>query len=148
MQGQIKQNLGVNVQIETLDPPSFQMRFGSGQFQMTFLGWNGDYPHPENWIRDLFHTGASGNLVGYSNATVDRLIEQAAAEKDPVASVDLYKEAQRIILDEDGVLAPIFHSISAFLVKPYVRGLVFTATDGEIRGDVFLASPAVSIAAH
>ena len=148
VQGQLKQNLGVDVQIETLDPPSFQMSFGSGQFQMTFLGWNGDYPHPENWIRDLFHTGASGNLVGYSNPTVDRLIEQAAAEKDPAASIDLYKEAQHLILDQDAVLAPIFHSISAFLVKPYVRGLVFTGTDGEIRGDVFLASPGIAIAAH
>ena len=148
VQEQLKQNLGVNVEIEALDPPSFQMRFGSGEFQMTFLGWNADYPHPENWIRDLFHTGASGNMAGYSNTRVDELIDQAAAEKDPVASVDLYKEAQRIILDEDGVLAPIFHSISAFLVKPYVRGLVFTATDGEVRGDVFLGSPEISIAAH
>jgi len=115
---------------------------------MTFLGWSADYPHAENWIRDLFHTGASGNLAGYSNSRVDELIDEAAAEKDPVASVELYKEAQRIILDEDGVIAPIFHSISAFLVKPYVRGLVFTVTDGEIRGDVLLAAPGVSIAAH
>jgi oligopeptide transport system substrate-binding protein len=148
VQEQLKQNLGVNVEIEVLDPPSFQMRVGSGEFQMTFLGWNADYPHAENWIRDLFHTGASANLAGYSNTRVDELIDQAAAEKDPVASLELYKEVQRIILDEDSVVAPIFHSISAFLVKPYVRGLVFTATDGEVRGDVFLASPGVSIAAH
>jgi oligopeptide transport system substrate-binding protein len=148
VQAQLKQNLGVNIEIETLDLPSFQTRFGSGEFQMTFLGWNADYPHPENWIRDLFHTGASGNLAGYSNAKVDELIDQAAAEKDPAASVDLYEEAQRIILDDDAVIAPIFHSMRAFLVKPYVRGLVFTATDGEISGDVFLASPDISIAAH
>ena len=148
VQEQLKQNLGVNIEIELLDPPSFQMRVGSGEFQMTFLGWSADYPHAENWIRDLFHTGASGNLAGYSNSRVDELIDEAAAEKDPVASVELYKEAQRIILDEDGVIAPIFHSISAFLVKPYVRGLVFTVTDGEIRGDVLLAAPGVSIAAH
>jgi ABC-type oligopeptide transport system substrate-binding subunit len=70
------------------------------------------------------------------------------AEKDPVTAADLYKQAQRIILDEDGALAPIYHAISAFLVKPYVRGLVYTATDGEIKGDLFLASPDVSIAAH
>jgi oligopeptide transport system substrate-binding protein len=148
VQAQLKQNLGVNVQIDVLDPPSYQMRVGSGQFQMTFLGWSADYPDPESWIRDLFHTGASGNMAGYSNTRVDELIDQAAAEKDPAASVDLYKEAQRIILDEDAVIAPIFHSMSAFLVKPYVRGLVFTATDGEVRGDVFLASPEVTIAAH
>jgi oligopeptide transport system substrate-binding protein len=148
VQGQLKQNLGVNVEVEVLDPPSFQARVGSGQFQMTFMGWNADYPHPENWIRDLFHTGGSGNLAGYSNSKVDQLIDQAAAEKDPVASVDLYAEAQRVILDDDTVIAPIFHSISAFLVKPYVRGLVFTATDGEVRGDLLLASPGVSIAAH
>jgi oligopeptide transport system substrate-binding protein len=148
VQEQIKQNLGVNVEIEALDPPSFQMRFGTGEFQMTFLGWNADYPHPENWIRDLFHTGASANIAGYSNTRVDELIDQASAEKDPLAAVELYKEAQRIILDEDSVLAPIYHGISAFVVKPYVRGLVFTVTDGEVRGDVFLASPAISIAAH
>jgi oligopeptide transport system substrate-binding protein len=148
VQEQIKQNLGVNVEIEALDPSSFQMRFGTGEFQMTFLGWNADYPHPENWIRDLFHTGASANIAGYSNTRVDELIDQASADEDPLAAVGLYKEAQRIILDEDSVLAPIYHGISAFLVKPYVRGLVFTVTDGEVRGDLFLASPAISIAAH
>jgi oligopeptide transport system substrate-binding protein len=148
VQGQLKQNLGVNVEIEVLDPPSFQMRFGSGEYQMSFIGWNGDYPHPENWIRELFQTGASANMAGYSNTSVDGLIDQAVAEKDPVTAADLYKQAQSIILDEDGALAPIYHAIAAFLVKPYVRGLVFTATDGEIKGDLFLASPDVSIAAH
>jgi oligopeptide transport system substrate-binding protein len=147
-QAQIKQNLGVNVQIETLDPPTFQMRFGTGDFQMSFLGWNADYPHPENWIRDLFHTGASANIAGYSNATVDDLIDQASAAEDPSAAVELYKEAQRIILDDDCVLAPIYHGVSAFLVKPYVQGLVYTPTDGEVSGDLLLASPAISIAAH
>ena len=148
VQEQLKQNLGVNVEIEMLDQASFQMRFGSGEFQMSFMGWNGDYPHPENWVRDLFHTGASANMAGYSDSDVDALIDQAAAETDPLAAADLYQEAQRIILDEDGVVVPIFHGISAFLVKPYVGGLVFTATDGEVRGDVLLASREVSIAAH
>jgi oligopeptide transport system substrate-binding protein len=148
VQEQIKQNLGVNVEIEALDPPTFQMRFGTGEFQMTFLGWNADYPHPENWIRDLFHTGASANIAGYSNTRVDELIDQASAEEDPLAAAGLYKEAQRIILDDDSVLAPIYHGMSAFLVKPYVHGLIFTVTDGEVRGDLLLASPAISIAAH
>jgi oligopeptide transport system substrate-binding protein len=145
VQGQLKENLDIDVQVEVLDPPTYQMRYGSGEFQMTVGGWNGDYPHPENWIRDLFHTG---NPFGYSNSKVDDLIDQAVAEKDPVAAVDVYKQAQRIILDEDGALAPIFHRIAAFLVKPYVRGLVYTVTDGEVRGDLFLGSPDVSIAAH
>jgi oligopeptide transport system substrate-binding protein len=145
VQGQLKENLGIDVQVEVLDPPTYQMRYGSGEFQMTVGGWNGDYPHPENWIRDLFHTG---NPFGYSNSKVDDLIDQAVAEKDPVAAVDIYTQAQRIILDEDGALAPIFHRIAAFLVKPYVRGLVYTVTDGEVRGDLFLGSPDVSIAAH
>ena len=148
VQEQLRQNLGVDVDIEALDPPSFQTRYGSGQFQMTFGGWNADYPHPENWIRDLFRTGASGNMAGYSNSQVDELIDKAAAEKDPAAAVDLYERAQGIILDEDGALVPIYHGMSAFLVKPYVQGLVFTVTDGEVRGDVFLASPEVLVAAH
>jgi len=148
IQAQLKQNLGIDVQVEVLDPPTYQMRYGTGEFQMTLGGWNGDYPHPENWIRHLFRTGGAGNLVGYSNPKVDALIDQAVADKDPVAAVDLYKQAQRIILDEDGALAPIFHRIAAFMVKPYVRGLVYTVSDGEVRGDLFLASPDVSIAAH
>ncbi len=148
VQEQLKQNLGVNIQIETLDPPSYQTRYGSGDFQLTFGGWNADYPHPENWIRDLFHTGASGNIAGYSNPKVDELIDQASADADPAAAIDLYTQAQRIILDEDAALAPIYHGVSVFLVKPYVHGLVFTPTDGEIAGDVLLASPAISIVAH
>lgn len=148
VQEQFRQNLGIDIQIEALDPPSYQMAYGTGQFQMTFMGWTGDYPHPENWIRDLFHTGASGNLAGYSNPEVDELIDEAAAGDNTAAVVALYWEAQRIILDEDSALAPIYHPTSAFLIKSQVQGLAFTATDGGIKGDVLLASPDVMVVAH
>jgi len=98
--------------------------------------WGADFPHPDNQLRDLFATGAGNNNNGYSNKAFDDLLNKAAAESDPTKSNELYKQAQRLLVDDAAVLF-MRYGVNRNLVKAYVSGLVSVANDHQNYGDVF-----------
>lgn len=139
LQQQIKQNLGVDISIEVLEGATFQDRVLSSDYQVTFLAWGADYADPENWIPQLFGTGAGFNVHGYSNAEADAILAQAALELDNEERIELYQKAEEVIIEEDMGVAPIYHSVRNWLVKPWVDGLVKTGLDAEVPGDFFFS---------
>jgi oligopeptide transport system substrate-binding protein len=124
-----QKNLGVTVRVENLQPDKFWDEIGAGRRgQMWSSGWCADYPDPENFADILFCTGASSNEGGYSNAELDGILEKARTEPDTARRLGLYQQAEDIILRDVPVLFTV-HYVSYYLVKPYVRGFVFTPID-------------------
>jgi len=71
--------IDVQLEIRSTDYNRFQDKIRSGNTQMFFLGWNADYPDPENFMFLLY--GPNGtqdgeNKARYSNPVFDRLFEQ------------------------------------------------------------------------
>ncbi|MBI3972645.1 MAG: peptide ABC transporter substrate-binding protein [Chloroflexi bacterium] len=85
------------------------------------LGWQQDYPDPQDWYTTVFHSKATVSHTGWSNAEFDRLTEQADVLPDRAKRNELYKRAAQILLDESPV-AFLYHSVASYLVKPYVFG--------------------------
>jgi oligopeptide transport system substrate-binding protein len=48
------------------------------------------------------------------------LVKQAATEADPAKRVDLYAQAEEILVKTDAVIAPIYWYTNLDLTKPYV----------------------------
>jgi ABC-type transport system substrate-binding protein len=78
-----KQFARINVQLEVrgTDWNRFQEKIRKGNTQMFFLGWNADYPDPENFLFLLYGPnsavkGEGENKSNYSNPAFDRLFEQ------------------------------------------------------------------------
>ena len=138
IQGQFKENLGIDLILEPLDPPSYgQQVMGARQFQLTPFGGSGDYPDPEDSLAALFMTGAPFNIAQYSNPAFDQLARQASTELDQTKRIALWMDAHRIVI-EDAPLAPFFFGERLFLKKPGVQGLTLTPIDGAIPGDTRL----------
>ena len=135
LQEQLRQHLGIDLQIETLERGVFFDRFFEGDFQVTWLSWLADYADPENWLPKQFGTDGAFNVLGYSNPRADELFALAETELDPVARLALYDEAHRIIIS-DQAITPVFHPERIYLVKSHVAGLVTTVLDAE-PGDWF-----------
>ncbi len=73
--------LDVQLEIRATDWNRFQEKIRTGNTQMFFLGWNADYPDPENFMFLLYGpNGSQGgdgeNKARYSSAAFDRLFEQ------------------------------------------------------------------------
>ena len=121
-----EQNLGVKIKIENIEYNYYYDQIYSGNHGQIFGGgWCADYPDPENFADVLFHSGSSQNNGGYSNPKLDVLLEQARVEQDVTQRIAKYQQAEQIIVNDAPVLFTT-HSISHQLIKPYVKGFVFT----------------------
>lgn len=86
------------------------------------LSWYADYLDPQNFLSVLLTTKANGNHFGYSNPKVDSLCQQADTEQDPAKRIQLYQQAEDLIL-EDAPWFPLYYPVDAELQSPKVQGL-------------------------
>ncbi len=133
-----KQNLGVTITVENIQPDVYFDRIFSGHHGQLFSGgWCADYPDPENFADVLFHTGAEQNNGNYSNPQLDKLLEAARVEQDVSKRIQLYQQAEQTIVDDAPVLFTV-HTLTYMLVKPYVKGFVLTPIDISIERYMWL----------
>jgi oligopeptide transport system substrate-binding protein len=118
---QWRENLGVTVNIAQSDSASFFDDLDRGRFQMFSIGWIMDYPDPEDIIDLLFFSSSRQNNTGYSNPEVDRIVTDARKELDVTKRIQLYQQAEQLILD-DAVWVPLYFGRDHYVVKPYVKG--------------------------
>jgi oligopeptide transport system substrate-binding protein len=125
--------LGVTIEIENLEPNTFQDKIQDGDHGQLFSsGWCADYPDPENFADALFHSGAEQNTGNYSNPELDALLDQARVEQDVATRIGMYQQAEQMIVDDAPAIF-IAHGMSFSLVKPYVKEGTY---DGGTRGNV------------
>ncbi|MBM3189198.1 MAG: peptide ABC transporter substrate-binding protein, partial [Chloroflexi bacterium] len=116
----IEHNLGIEIAVEQVDWPYFLRDLNLQRYQMFSSGWIADYPDSQNFLDLLFHSKSMQNHMGYANAEVDRLLEEARVESDPAERTALYRQAERIIVSE-APWVPLTHGVNHVLVKPYVK---------------------------
>lgn len=133
-----RQVLGVEITVENLEPNYYYDRISAGQHGQIFGGgWCADYPDPENFADILFHSNSAQNNGGYSNPELDALLEAARLERDVDQRIKMYQQAEQIIVEDAPVLFTA-HWLSYQLVKPYVKGYVFTPIDIPIERYMWL----------
>uniref|UniRef100_A0A7J3I5J5 Solute-binding protein family 5 domain-containing protein n=1 Tax=Ignisphaera aggregans TaxID=334771 RepID=A0A7J3I5J5_9CREN len=91
--------IGINVRIVDLDWPSFLDRLFNYDFDMYMVDWFPDYVDPDDWIVPLFTTHGL-NLDGYNNTVVNELSMKARQKLNPQERAEIYKQLQRIIIDD------------------------------------------------
>lgn len=120
IQAMWRQNLGVEVEVEQVEFGTFLLDVERGRFQMWDLGWIADYVDPQDFVDILFFSESRQNDFEYANPEVDALLEEARTEPDAARRLDLYRQAERLIIN-DAPFIPLFHSKNVAVVKPYVQ---------------------------
>jgi ABC-type oligopeptide transport system substrate-binding subunit/class 3 adenylate cyclase len=87
-----------------------------------FTGWLPGYPDPEYYLRLLFHSESRTNEGGFAHQPFDDLIERARQERVDSARLELYHEADRMIVADQVAVIPIVYGRSLAIVKPWVDG--------------------------
>jgi oligopeptide transport system substrate-binding protein len=116
--GQLKDVLGLNV--KTIGKPFAELLADQQKPNATGayrFAWGADYPTPDNYLYPLLDTksinkDASGKVTGdnrgrYSNPAFDALLAKARGTKDDAARNLLYKQAEKIAMD-DVALIPLW----------------------------------------
>ncbi len=132
-----RENLGVEVQVEQMNPETYIDEVHDRHGQITFIGWCAEYPDPENFLDVLFHSKSKENLGHYRNPQVDKLLEKGRVERDVQARLALYRQAEEIIVSEAASLL-LFHPNNYVLVRPYVHGFVLLPIGIPFNKDTFV----------
>jgi oligopeptide transport system substrate-binding protein len=119
-QSQWKENLGVELFIEQLSHKMRLERCFTGNYEITYMGWGGDYNDPLTFL-GMLATDNGNNITFWSNAQYDAAI-QIAINGEGYERIDAMVDAEAIIAEELPIY-PLFHKNKNIAVKPYVKGL-------------------------
>jgi len=115
-----REHLGLNLEAQSLTWGAFVEHLGREPANLTLLGWSAGYPDPDDWLRGVFHSSEGRNDPRWHNARFDALVEEAARVADQANRMELYKEADRILVAEEAAIMPLSYGRGRILVKPWV----------------------------
>jgi oligopeptide transport system substrate-binding protein len=120
LQSELSKNLGAKVEVNMQPFDQFLDLLNSREYQMTLYGWIADYNDPMTFL-DLFVADTPLNYSNYHNERYDQLIGEAKVEPDEQDRMKNLIEAERLLIEEQAVVAPVYHQGAALLVRPSIK---------------------------
>ena len=117
-----RQELEVEVEIQQVEWATYLQDLNADKFQaFGGSGWQADYPDPQDFLDILFHTDSKQNHTSYSNPELDAILEQARTEPDVERRVQLYHQAENLIV-QDAPLLPLWYTGEQYvLIKDHIE---------------------------
>ncbi len=101
LQDELKRH-GISVTVRQLDWTIFLDDVRNHKFDAMVLGWAMSVRDPDSF--QVWHSSQAenkgSNMISYKNARVDKILEEYRREFDPKKRIELYREFQRILHDE------------------------------------------------
>jgi ABC-type oligopeptide transport system substrate-binding subunit/class 3 adenylate cyclase len=125
LRAQWHENLGVEITWQPMEYGAFVERICTEpEPPSMFLGrWHADYPDPDNFLR----VGPAMWLPGWREETYAGLVEEASRSMDQEERMDLYKRADKILVEEAAIM-PLNYVRLHLLIKPWVKKHPTSAT--------------------
>ena len=115
-------DIGIPVKLREMEWGSMLKDRNANKLPFMILSWYADYLDAQNFLSVLLTTGVNGNHFGYSKPKVDSLCRQADTEQDAAKRIQLYQQAEDLIL-QDAPWLPLYYPVDAELQSPKVKGL-------------------------
>ncbi|CAM3848229.1 MULTISPECIES: peptide ABC transporter substrate-binding protein [Bacillus] len=123
---QIEKNLkGVTVNTK-IQPFKQKLKLESAQdYEISFAGWSPDYSDPMTFI-DMFESKSPYNQMSYSNPKYDEMVKKAGNElmSDAKKRWETLGKAEKLLLEEDAGMVPLYQTGRAYVMKPNIKGIV------------------------
>jgi len=119
-QQMFQEKLGIKFTIDQVESAIRSQKVSKLDYQMTQMAWIGDYNDPSTFM-DMWNTKMPNFKTGWANAKYDDLIKKANSITDKAERLKLYKEAEKLLIYDDVVIAPVmFNKKNQFQYK-YVK---------------------------
>ena len=136
VQSMLKENLNIDINIETLPFTQHLEKIETGQSLFYRSAWISDYPDPESFLTLLSGSNVPPNLTDrsflnttrFKNSVYDSLFARANREAEDKDRFELYKQADQVQIDE-GAIIPIFYDEIYRLVQKNVKDFYVNAME-------------------
>jgi peptide/nickel transport system substrate-binding protein/oligopeptide transport system substrate-binding protein len=113
--------IGLQVNVQTAPWTAFLEKVDAKEAPAYLLTWVADTPDRDSFLGVLFHSAGVNNHLHYADPMVDRLIEEARRELDPIARRDLYRAVEERV-DADCVLVPLYTQANVYALRDGLAG--------------------------
>jgi oligopeptide transport system substrate-binding protein len=124
LQSQWQTNLGVHVDTQSTDFPTFLTARQDKKYILFRDSWGADYDNPQDWFDNLFICSQAavglGNNDGVCDPRIDSAVTKAEGETGAQATTDFTTANKQLITDVIG--ANIEYGANQYFIKPYVQG--------------------------
>lgn len=101
---------------------------GNGEYEVALTRWGPDYADPETYMDLFLSTNLANNQGHYSNAEYDALVTSAGSGEDALDEMKRwqdYIDAEKILIDEDHGVIPVYQNGGAVVINPKVTNIKF-----------------------
>lgn len=119
--------IGIDLKLEKAAWPTFRERVDKKDFELGMGTWSPDYADPQNYMSYWFDSGyfgLAGNRSFYKNDKVDALLREAESSSDHQKRIELYHEAQQLVLADAPYLF-LFQTNAMVPMRTSVKGFVY-----------------------
>lgn len=102
----IKRELGITLQVESMDFDTYFKRLAVDPPAMWTLSWVADYPGPNDFLGVLLGTGQSNNYGRWSSPDFDKAIADAGSATSAAAAAAAFEAAQAVV-QRDAPVVPL-----------------------------------------
>lgn len=121
-QQKYKEVLGVNIELDSNEWGTFQSKTNSGDYQMAYMSWTIDYNDPDGML-SLMTSDSNAIPTFWSNEEYDEIMAQASVEMDDAKRLELFQQAEKILFESGGPLAPVVNEGVHGFYYNYVHNL-------------------------
>ncbi|WP_419879571.1 peptide ABC transporter substrate-binding protein [Brevibacillus centrosporus] len=116
-----KRNLGVEVEIKSMERKVFVQSVKAGEYQFALYSTGADYDDSYN-LFGQFTTGDGYNYSNYSNPEYDNYVKAAFMETDPAKRAEQMIEAEKVLMN-DMAINPLYYDKLVILENERVKNV-------------------------
>jgi len=96
-----------------------------GSYDVALTRWGPDYGDPQTYMDLYVSYNESNNSGRYNSPTYDKLVQDAEATTDPSERWELFKQAEKVLVQDDFGIVPVFQAGGAMIIRPTISGIQF-----------------------
>ena len=117
LQWQWKTNLGLDVALKNFEGKVYWDAIVGGGLQFWRMGANADTPDADAWLY-AYHTKEGEKIIQWKRTDFDTIVEKARSESDLEVRKDLYLQAEKILVQDEAAIIPLWSYAYVNLTKP------------------------------
>lgn len=120
IQSEVLSHLGLKINIRALKNKNFRAQLDIGSHDLFYGTWGADFPDMDNFL-SVFLSDSGNNRTQWKSAQYDQAVLYARRTGNQRLRIKKAVEAQRILLNQESVIVPLYYEPNLALVKSWVK---------------------------